>query len=1061
MSFKTINIKRTRRLKNRFKDEKLQKIIIYWIISFITFCFIFILFIYIKFIVTLPSIEKLEQLDLKKSSVIYDKEWTQLYTLSWDEKRTYVDYSKISKHMVNAIVAWEDNTFFENSWIDYLWIFRAVFNRIIWKTADIKWTSTISQQLIKNVFLSNERSYERKIKEAYLSFRMNQKYSKEKILELYLNKIWFWSNIYWVEQASRTYFWKPIKDISIVEASILASLPKWPTFYSLYNYPYRVLGYVYHYNQADDTNKIKIYTEQDLIQSWDMVKKIYDIVKNYKWTKIWDNGIFICWMNKDDYKNKLKIDNDGCLITQASELEYILNSIQVKDNWEFIEYQTWRKDYILSRMLWDWYITFDEFKDAYLKWFGFKINQKIENIKHPHFVMYIKEYLSEKYWEDLIEWWWLKIYTSLDPKLQQKAEEIVTNQVNSNKTKYWSNNGALISIDNTNWDILAFVWWANYYDKTIDGQVNMITSKRQPGSTFKPFVYALAIDKNPIWPQTPIFDLKTTFPWNYEPKNFDWKFMGKMNVMTALNYSRNIPAIKAYFLAWEQKWIIEYMKTAWVKSLKDNFYYWAPLALWAWEMTPLELVWAYSVFANLWNKVEINPILKILDSNWLVIEEKKKSSWVRVLDEKTAYIINNILSNTNSRPSSFWNNALTLNWRTVAAKTWTSNKLVVKNWTKTYFPWDLWTAWYTPQITTVVWAWNTNWKQINTSWDWLNWAAPIWKQYMEFAHLYREKQNWVEPKWTIHATISKLSWLLAPSWFNPSFMVSTIFKNKPKSYDNSLKYIEVDEMCNWKVTEKTPVWAIKKWYYVELRDIDPNNQNWQRTVMWRLNNWWWEREFWNIPNIITSYRDIECDRNQNLIDNATIEINADINETTEFLNWDNQVNVSYKSNNPLRKIQFLLWDNIVWEQSIENEKIWDYNWTFNVPSWYDWEYKLTIRVIDSIYYSAEKTYNIKISSKDTIPPTINVTNPARWKISIYEDQFFNLRFKVFDNSSIKSVNIYINDKPYKLWLKDIDNTIKINDENNISVWLHSIKIEAIDFSFNKWDTTVELEVLKR
>lgn len=1060
MSFNTIKIKKVRRKYNKFKNEKIQNFIVYWSITFVTFCLILLFFIYIKFISVLPDIDKLEQLDFKKSSIIYDKDWNQLYTLSWDEKRTYVKIDSISKNMINAIVAWEDNTFFENSWIDYLWIVRAVLNRVIWKTDDIKWTSTISQQLIKNVFLSNERSYERKIKEAYLSFRMNQAYSKEKIMELYLNKIWFWSNIYWVEQASKTYFWKNIKDVSVIEASILASLPKWPTFYSLYNYPFRVLGYVYFYTPWDETTKTKIYTEQDFKQHSQKVKKIYDIVKNYKWTKLWDNWLFICWMNKSDYKNELKIDSDGCLITKASELESILNSIQIKISWEILEYQTWRKDYILWRMLDDWYIDFDQYKDAFLKWFWFKINQKIEKIKYPHFVMYIKEYLSEKYWEELIQWGWLKIYTTLDPILQDKAEEIVSEQVKINNTKYWSNNGSLISIDNKNWDILAFVWWANYYDKNIDWQVNMITSLRQPWSTFKSFVYALAIDKNKIWSDSPIYDLPTVFPGKYEPKNFDWEFMWRMSFRDALNYSRNIPAIKSYFLAWEQNWIIDYLEKTWVKSLNKNFYYWAPLALGSWEMTALELAWAYSVFANMWNKVDINPIQKILDSNGNIIEEKKISSWVKVMDESTAYIINNMLSDTKSRPS-WWNSTMALNWRVAAAKTWTSNKLFIKYWKKEYYPWDLWTAWYTPQITTVVWAWNTNWKQIYKSWSWLGWASPMWKKYMEFAHLYKEKETWEQPKSVSRASISKLSWLLVPTGYDKNFIISSLFKNKPTTYDNSLKPIEVDELCNWKVTSNTPSWAIKSWYYIELRDIDPTRVEWQKSILDRLKNGWGQKEFWNIPNIITYYQDAECSRSSTLVENAWVEINAEINEGSVFLNWNNQIKVSYKSNNPLRKIQFLLWANIVWEVAIENEKIWTYNWTFNIPTWYEWEYDLTIRVIDSIYYSWEKSYKINIIQKDDISPIITVTNPSNWNIWIYEDQFFNLRFNVFDNSTLRAVNIYIDDKPYKLGLKWNEHTIEINDQKNISVWWHTIKIEAVDFSFNKGETFVDMEILWR
>lgn len=1061
MWFNNINIKRVKRKYKRLLDSRLQSFIIYAWIGFLTFIFIFFIFVYFKFIKGLPDIEKLEQIEIKESSVIYDKDWNQLYTLSWDEKRTYVNYQDISKNMINAIVAWEDKTFFQNSWLDMTWLIRSVLNYVTWKSDVVKWTSTLSQQLIKNTFLNNERSFERKIKEAYLSYELNKNYSKTKILELYLNKIGFWSNAYWVQQASLTFFNKKINNVNILESSILASIPKWPTYYSPYNHPDRLLGYVYKYNKDNDKNVTKIISNQDYKEYWDLVLSVKTIINKLKWSPVWENWLLLCWIDNTKSKKSLSLDSDWCSLVKYDDLYTFLNNIRLDLGWEYLEYQAWRKDFILWRMLEDWYISFDEYKKALLDWFGFQFYQYRENIKYPHFVMYIKEYLSAKYWEELIQWWGLKIYTTLDSKLQNKAEELVKTQVAANKKKFNANNWALISIDNKNWDILAFVGWADYFNKDIDGNVNMITSKRQPWSTFKPFVYALAIDKKAIGPLTPIYDLKTTFPWNYEPKNFDWKFMWKMTVMTALNYSRNIPAIKAYFLAWEQKEIVSYMKKAWVKSLNENFYYWAPLALWAWEMTPLELAWAYSVFANLWNKVEINPIQKILDSRWLVIEEKKQSAWNKVLDEKTAYIINTILSNTNYRPSAFWNNALTLNGRTVAAKTWTSNKLFVKNGKKTIYPWDLWTAWYTPQITTVVWVWNTNWKQMDMSWDWLNWAAPIWKQFMEYAHLYKEKQNWIEPKWVIHASISKLSWLLAPSWFDPSFIVSTIFKNKPTKYDTSLKNIEVDEMCNGKVSDKTPAWAIKSWYYVALTDIDPNNKSWQASVDARVKNGWGVSEFENIPNLITYYQDKECERSDSLVNNSNITVSTNLKDWDLLINWNNSINIDYKSKNPLRKLQVLIGERVIQEIDIENEKSWTYQKWITIPSWYEWEYQLTIRAIDSIYYSWEVGVKVNISQKDNISPVINITNPTKWSISIYEDQFFNLRWNISDNSNIKSINLYIDDKPYNIWLSWKDLTVEINKATTIPVWVHKLKIEAIDFFFNKSEKIIDLEIMKR
>lgn len=1062
MWFKAIKI--TKRRYYTKSNKKLKLFIIYSIIWLFLILILWIIFIYLNYIKTLPNITELEKLNIKESSIIYDRDWNELYTFFWDEKRTYVSYDKISKNMINAIISWEDKTFFENPWIDFKWLIRALFNYIIWKSTKIEWTSTISQQLIKTIFLNKERKLERKIKEAYLSYQMNKKYSKEKILELYLNQIFYWSNAFWIEQASRTFFNKSAINLNILESAILASIPKWPTYYSPYTYYDRLVWNLYIYFNDDYKNKINLIKQSDLEKEKILVNKYKNIILNLKATKIWTNWILLCWLNKNDYKKLISnIDINWCSIIKYSDLLSILNNIKITENEISIEYQTWRKDFILWRMLEDSKITFDEYKKALLDSIWFKFKEYRENIKYPHFVFYVKEYLSQKYWEEILKEWWLKIYTTIDKKLQDKAIEIIKNQANENFKKFNANNSAIVSMDNKTWDIVTYVWWVDYFNKEIDWNVDMITSKRQPWSTFKPFVYALVIDKNPVWTHTPIYDLKTTFPGWWKPNNYDWKFEWKMTIMTALNHSRNIPAAKAYFLAWEQKAIIDYLKTTWVKSLNEKFYYWAPLSIWTWEMTALELLWAYSVFANMWNKVEINPILSIFDSKWNIIEKKKKSAWTRVLDERTAYIMNYILSADYSRPSEFWNKNLTLKDRLSCAKTWTSNKEFKINWKKQILPWDLWTAWYTPQYTTVVWAWNTNWKAIAWNWDWLNWAAPIWKNFMEFAHEKKEKLEWIKPENLNYVKISKISWLLALEWYDSNFIVNSLFKNKPKNYDQSLKQIEVDALCNGKITENTPISAIKKWYLINFHDIDANNKNWEDSVQERAKNYW-NKEFEWIPNIITSYTDIECVRDPNQIKNSNIKVFSNIKDWDLLISWKNYVKINYNSINPLKKIQILIWDNIIQEitDNIETQKSWTYIWNIIIPKWlYEWLYKLTIRAIDSVYFSSDEIKEIKILWKDTFWPKIIITTPKKDNISIYNDQFFDLKWRVEDNSKIKTINIYIDDKIFKIWLKWEEFAQKINLDKDISIWHHILKIEAIDIFFNKSEKIINFEIIQK
>ena len=1054
---KQLKARYTKNKRSCKKKENLYKIIFQFLMCIIVFLTLFSLILwtilYKKYILDLPSIKELENLEIAESSTIYDRNWNELYKI-FKEKRTYVPYEQINKKMINAIVAWEDKRYWENPWVDIIWIIRAWLYYAIWKNKKIEWTSTITQQLIRNTIIANEKKIERKVKEIYLAYKLWAWISKEKILELYLNKISFWSNAYGIEQASQTFFWEKASELWILESSILASLPKWPTYYSPYSHPDRILGYPYVYNKEDSKKSKNIIIEKGLMLNKAMVVKLKDLIISLKAKRLSESKLIICNLKKEDFKNTISIDNDWCNIFDYSNLLSFLNSIRIEWKDQFIEYQTWRKDFILWRMLEDGYISFEEYKDAIINSFAYNFKQPKEKIETPHFVFFVKEYLEKKYWKELIQVWWLKIYTTLDLKLQKKAEEIVKNGVEKNKVNFAATNGALVSIDNKNWDILAMVWAVDYFDKEIWWNNNMVTSLLQPWSTFKPFTYYLAIERNSIWTKTPVYDLETKFPWWYIPRNFDWKFEWKMNISEALNYSRNIPAIKMFYLAWWEKNIVSFMKKLWVKYLKENWSYWVPLALWTWEMTPLELAAAYSVFANAWKKVEINPIMKILDSKWLLIEEKKEVRKEEVIDATTAYIINHILSDTSSRPES-WNNYLSLNWRKVAAKTWTSTKQYVKWWIKQIFPSNMWTAWYTPQITTVVWSGNTDWKQLWIKGNWLEWGWTMWKQFMEFAHKWKNIENWSIPSWVRKINISEISWLL-PSPENPNdlFIADSLFKNPPKLYDNSSLKVKVDALCDWHITDKTPELAIKEVSILKFNSLKPGNKNWEDPVKQWIKQWKYEEEIWNIKNVVTKIN-TSCERPWKP---SKIEIASSINNWDVLFVWWNYVELAYRSEKPIIKLDILLWNQKVWEIKIKNKKSWIYKWSINIPRSYSWKNILKIRAVSSMYYSNEESKEIIIEKKK-IPPKIKIKNPIDYNIRLYEWQSFNLRWEVLDKTPIKSINIYMDSKPLKIWIKQKDFVYSINSEN-LEVWNHKIKIEAIDANFNIASEEVNLEIIE-
>jgi len=1048
--------------KKNFNTKKIFKFLAFIFVSFILFAIIWGVIFYQKYIVPLPPVENLKTMEIAESSTIYDKDGKELYKI-FKEKRTYVNYDDISKNMINAIVAWEDQRFWTTPWFDLVWITRSVIVSVVTWTPP-KWTSGISQQLMKVTYLSNERKLERKLKELYLSRKLNKVFDKKKILELYLNKIFFWANSYWIEQASHTFFGKKASELNVLESSILASLPKAPSGLSPYNHADKLLGYPYIYEDGKEGEVVKLTSQKELAIYNSLTLKLKSFIENLKFKDVnW--RLLICWLNQDNLKKSFRIDSDWCTVIDYDELLWFLNSIKIKDWKNYIEYQTWRKDYILWRMLEDKYITWEEYKKSILEWFWYRFKKYSDKIKYPYFVMYVREYLENKYWKEVVEKWWLKIYTTLDSSLQDKAEELIKKYWDINEKRFWAKNDAIISVDNESGWILTMVWWRDYFDIENGGNNNMITSRLQPGSTFKPFTYALAIKNNRIWNKTPVYDLQTTFPWKYTPANFDGRFMGKMTIETALNNSRNIPAIKMFFLAGWEKVIIDFMDKLWVKTLakfkqeyRENhwreYVYWASMSLWTWLMTPLELAWAYSVFANWGKKVDINPILKIVDSKWNIIEDNsiKKAKKEQVMSADLAYIMNTILSNTNARPA-FWNTYLSLPDRKIAAKTWTSTKQFYKWWVKKIYPRNLWTIWYTPQITTVVWVWNTDWEQLYYNWNGLEWAWPIMRDYMAFAHKNLIVQNWKRTSWVKEVNVSEVSGLLpSPDWFPDNFLTSSLFLNVPNKYDQSLRMVEVDSLCNWKVTEDTPINAIKRWYFLNFHSLKPENPAWENPVQEWVREWKWKEKYWNIWNIITSYSDEPCERHWK----SKVLINWSIEDWAKLFVWNNYVEIWFKSERPIKELLISLNSKVIYNLPIWWAKKGLKKINFNIPKEFtNKTVTLKFSAIDSEGYSYDDTQTVTILASDKIAPEILLDWPSSFIISKWDE--LTITWKVKDNSWIRSINFYIDWNPIKLGLKDRNFSYTI-DSSSIEIWKHILKVEAYDDNFNLGSTQVDLIV---
>lgn len=1015
------------------------------------------------FLQWLPDIKKIESWEYyRESTTYYDNDDKEMYSVSENWKRTYVYYEYISDSIKDAIVATEDSGFWENPGVDVFGLFRAGINYALGNTSSVKWTSTLSQQLVKNTLLTNERSMKRKIQEAYLAYRLNQEYSKQKILEMYLNAIEFghWAN--WIEQASLTFFGKSAKDVGPLGAVILASLPKWPTQYSPYSNRGNLMWKIEAYPSNSPKNRVLLSLD---VANWEyasLYSEFKNYIKNINFERKWNNWVKICGLKKEySWNPNYTPNNNGCLEVGFSEILDVIGWIEVvwnlSINWQqseqyTIEYTIGRKDYVAIQMFKENKIKWETLSSIIYDWLEFQFKKLSQSMKYPYFVMYVREELEKKYWKDININEWLKVYTTIRPTLQDKAEEIIKEQVASNKKSHWANSASLIAMDNTTGEIIAMVGWPDYFDEENGGNNNMTTAKRQPGSSFKPLIYGLAISKWAIWPESPVADVETEFG-TYKPNNYDEKFEWIMSLGKALAYSRNIPAVKMYFLAGNEKSILPFVKTLWIDTIKP-WEYWASLALGAGEVRAIDMMQAYSVFANNGIKKEIYAIKKIEDSQWWIIEEHKKTDWQEVFSPEASYIVNKILSENENRPSSeYWRNALTIKWHTVAAKTWTANK-PAKKWTNKILPWDTWTIWYSPNITTVVWAGNVDGSALGGKCDGINCAAPAWNKFMTFALKDYPKVDFKEPKWLLTYKTAKMSGLLSDSG------VTNIMAVELKEKDNGTKELKIDSLCNGIATDRTPEDSIIIAQVPNSKPIiDGYDPEWLKWFYARANisavEWLWK----------TSNK--ECERPANN-GNVTISFaNTGIN--------NNILEITWGWNRMIEKIKILSNNTITTEEKFEEAKtIWSYRINLNqIPTWsivelidvYGYKYSEKIQQNQTTETPTTVEQPILPSMREEIisntpAPSITISNPTRQSINIYSGNMFNLRFNVIAGTIARDVIVTIDwniIEKSSAW----DNFVIPIYTENLNIGDHIVNISVTDWNSKTSNKSFTLTILEK
>ncbi|MFZ2969533.1 MAG: PBP1A family penicillin-binding protein [Minisyncoccia bacterium] len=584
--------------------------------------------VFIYFSKDIPSPEKIVDRSVWQSTKIYDSTGQHLlYEIHGEEKRTIVKLDQISPYLKNATIATEDKNFYNHHGIDPRGIARAIYADVTTGKAS-QGASTITQQLIKNSILSSERTFTRKIKEIILAIETEQKFSKDEILEMYLNQIPYGSSAYGSEAAAQTFFGKSAEDLDISESALLAALPKATTYYSPYN-------------------------------------------------------------------------------TDPKALEEL----------------NLRYKMIINQMLEGGYISEQEARDAKEAEILKKVKPFRENIEAPHFVMYVRQQLVDEFGEEEVEKGGLKVYTTLNYDMQKIAEDAIKKAVEDNLKKYNARDAALVAINPKNGQILSMVGSKDYFNIADQGNVNAAISHRlQPGSSFKPFVYATAFKKG-YTPDAILFDVQTNFGKDgsgkdYIPNNYNMRFSGPVTMRQALSRSLNVPAVKTLYLAG----IEDSVQTAHdlgITTLNTPQKYGLSLVLGTGEVKLLDMVSAYGVFANDGIRNPAFSILKIEDESGKVIKEYAGNP-KEVLNEEVARNIDSILSDNEARSAVFGlNNNFVLKGRPVAAKSGTTSSFK-----------DAWTIGFTPSLASGVWTGNNNGSEMKRGADGSVIAAPIWNDFM-------------------------------------------------------------------------------------------------------------------------------------------------------------------------------------------------------------------------------------------------------------------------------------------------------------------------------------------
>jgi len=951
----------------------------------------------------LPDIDNIENLVAAQSSVIYDREGNLLYTIHGEENRENILLSDVPQHAIDAVLSIEDDEFYNHGGVDLSAILKAFCSelRICSKQ---RGGSTITQQFIKNAFLSPERTYSRKAKEIILALQLESRFSKDEILEMYLNRIPYGSSVYGIERASTTFFGKPAKELTLAEGAVLAAIPKAPTFYS----PYGNNKYVTINVDEEEILKMNIRSEQDLV----------DINPDFI-----DKGLLGKTYRYGDCESEESEEDD------ESEFLEPCQEIYVKG----------RVDFVLGRMEDLGYISNDKYAQAVKDAEKLEFTPFREEIKAPHFVMYVRQILEEQYGKEQVEKGGLKITTTIDPKMQEAAEKAVSDYAETNLERYKATNASLVAMDPNNGQIMAMVGSVDYFNDKIDGQVNVTLRSRLPGSSFKPIVYAAAFLQG-YAPSTILYDVRTKFGGWYEPENYDGEYRGPVPMRQALAHSLNVPAVKSGYLAGIPN-VLDLARRMGIQLNQPDDWYGLSLALGAGEARLIDMVSAYSIFANGGYKMEPVGILKIEDRNGNILEEYQEPKKTMILDPQVAYLVNHILSDVGARPEGWWRQRLSIPGQMNGAKTGTSNKEKGE----INIPFDTWTLGYTKRLAAGVWAGNNDGSELSFRASGLDTAAGIWHDFMVAATKDFPREEFERPEGIKWVKISEKTGKL-PSEHTPGEVVKTgVFASfsVPREYDTSYQIVEVDRISGKLATEWTPEAAIEKKPFFEHHSIVPDNSNWEEMVRK------WAKENDEDEPVPTEYDDVHTPENIKIKPEIRILSPGNLSTVSgPYLGvW-----LKIEAKAGVHHVEYY-WDDELVDSSDRSP----YKGTIEISKRAKKKSKHTIKAIvfDSLYRSNQSSVEVKIG-EDKVAPQIEFAYPGD-EARLNAGTSMAAMVNAFDpNGDILKIEFYMDGdfkevvrQPPYLWQLDVPQ----------QAGSHTIRAVAYDHARNK--ASAEIEIISK